>query len=355
MKVYRAIGLMSGTSLDGIDVAMIYTDGEKLVEPRRFLSVPYDDALRSQLRACFGAPDHGPVKEATRALTLAHVEAVQTFMTQNGLDVGQVDLIGFHGQTIYHAPEKGVTCQIGDGALLSSMTGIPVVNDFRSKDVAAGGQGAPLAPIYHQALAAEMEKPVVFLNIGGVANVTYVGDSELLAFDTGPGNALIDDWILAKTGKRYDDGGALALSGKVDESILSQLLAHPFFARKPPKSLDRDAFVSKLWSGLSAADGAATLSAFTVRAVAAAAQHFPQAPAPWIVCGGGRHNVYLMGQLQRHINAPVLPIEEVGWNGDATEAEAFAYLAVRSLRGLPISFPGTTGAPTPMMGGRVSP
>jgi len=348
MKIYKVIGLMSGTSLDGVDVALLHTDGESFIERKAFLSVPYDDDLRAKIRACFGKT--AAEGDAERALTEFHAEAIKKL----GVSLKDVDLIGFHGQTIFHAPEKGFTCQIGDGALLASLTGVKVVNDFRTADVKAGGQGAPLVPVYHQALAASLEKPVVFLNIGGVANVTYVGkDGELIAFDTGPGNALIDDWMLRKTGRKFDEAGKIALSGKVDESILRQLLSHPFFSAPVPKSLDRDAFASRIYEGLSTEDGAATLAAFTVQSIVRAAQYFPVPPLRWIVAGGGRHNKFMMQQLQKNLKAPVVPIEDMGLDGDATEAEAFAYMAVRSVRGLPLSFPMTTGVPQPMTGGRL--
>lgn len=349
MKIYKVIGLMSGTSLDGVDAAVLETDGESYIKPGPFVSVPYDDGLRAQIRACFGRTA-GEATAVEHALTLAHVEAIKKL----GVPLAEVELIGFHGQTISHAPERGFTCQIGDGALLASLTGVRVVNDFRTADVKAGGHGAPLVPVYHQALAATLEKPVAFLNIGGVANVTYVGaDGELLAFDTGPGNALIDDWILHKTGRRFDEDGKLALSGTVNGDVLFQLLSHPFFAAPAPKSLDRNAFASGVYESLSDKDGAATLTAFTVQAVVKAAALFPAAPLKWIVCGGGRHNKALMQRLRTGLQAPVVPIEELGLNGDAIEAEAFAYLAVRSLRGLPLSFPMTTGVPQPVTGGKL--
>jgi len=356
MKIYRVIGLMSGTSLDGVDAALLRTDGEGHIAPEAFLTVPYDAALREKIRASFGTlPGQlDKVRDVARALTLAHAEAVQRLLAEQGLRAQDIDLIGFHGQTISHAPEKGYTCQIGDGALLAELTSIKVVNDFRTADVKAGGQGAPLVPVYHQALASRLAKPVVFLNIGGVANVTYIGkNGELIAFDTGPGNALLDDWILQKTGQLFDAGGKMALSGKVNEAVLKQLLAHPFFSAPAPKSLDRNAFASRAWENLSAADGAATLAAFTVQSIVKAESYFPERPQQWIVAGGGRHNSYLMQQLQRHLSSPVSSIDELGLNGDAIEAEAFGYLAVRSLRGLPISFPTTTGAAQPMTGGKL--
>jgi anhydro-N-acetylmuramic acid kinase len=352
-KIYKVIGLMSGTSLDGVDAALIATDGENIIKSEGFLTVPYDENLRKEIRACFGlAPSDVKVKTVERSLTQLHARAVKKLLEMKGLQPKDIDLVGFHGQTIGHAPEKGYTTQIGDGALLAQLTGVSVVNDFRTADVKAGGQGAPLVPIYHQALSGAMEKPVVFLNIGGVANVTYVGsDGKVIAFDTGPGNALIDDWMLKKTGRTFDAGGKVALSGKVDEAVLKQLLSHSFFTAPVPKSLDRNAFAGQAWKYLNLADGAATLGSFTARSIAMATPFFPEAPKKWIVAGGGRHNVYLMQQLQKNIPVPVEPIDALGWDGDAIEAEAFGYLAVRSVRGLPYSFPQTTGVKQPMTGG----
>ena len=259
-----------------------------------------------------------------------------------------VDVIGFHGHTILHRPEERRTWQIGDGALLARLTGIDVVCDFRTADIAAGGQGAPLVPLFHAGLAAALEKPLAILNIGGVANVTWLGgDGAVLAFDTGPGNALIDDWALRHTGQPIDRDGALARHGHIDAARLAEFLAHPFFDRKPPKSLDRDDFARFADPDLSAADGAATLTAMTASAVARGAEHFPAAVRRWLVAGGGRHNPILMAALRQRLGVPVEPVEAVGWDGDALEAQAFAYLAVRSLDGAPLSLPSTTGVERP--------
>lgn len=353
MQIYRAIGLMSGTSLDGIDAALITTDGEGYITRENFISIPYDDGLRGRIRALLNLPagERPKAASAERELTEAHAAAIRQLLTQAG-GSQPVDVIGFHGQTVAHDPAKGYTCQLGDGALLAQLTGIRVVNDFRTNDVKAGGQGAPLAPVYHRALASTSDKPCCFLNIGGVANVTYIGaDGALLAFDTGPGNALIDDWMLTKAGKKYDHNGEAAASGKIDTAVLDDLMAHPFFAARPPKSLDRNDFVSPRWQHLSLNDGAATLTAFTVQSILRAVPFLPQKPARWIVSGGGRLNAEIMYGLRQGLGVPVNAIEDIGFNGDAVEAEAFAYMAVRSLRGLPISFPGTTGAPRDLTGG----
>jgi anhydro-N-acetylmuramic acid kinase len=347
----RVIGLMSGTSLDGVDAAFVVTDGENLVEPGPALTVPYDDALRAALRSVLGGT--GDVARVERALTEAHAGAVTELRRRGVGDV--VDLIGFHGHTILHRPDQRRTWQIGDGRLLAELTGIDVIGDFRSADVAAGGEGAPLAPLYHAAMATKLPKPLAVLNIGGVANVTWIGEDggALLAFDTGPGNALLDDWVLRHTGQAYDRDGVLARAGRADEAFVARFLAHAYFDRAPPKSLDRDDFAAFIPADLSAADGAATLTAMTVGAAHKAAAHFPVPPRRWLVTGGGRHNAKLMAALADALGVEVAAVEQVGWDGDALEAQAFAYLAARSVLGLPLSVPGTTGVPRPMAGGKI--
>ncbi len=367
-----AIGLMSGTSCDGVDAALLRTDGHRVTEFGPTVTVPYDDAFRADLRSCLGGG--GPIASVERELTERHVAAVRDLLDLAGRSAAEISLIGFHGQTVLHEPEKGRTWQIGDGALLAQATGITVVNDFRSNDMASGGQGAPLAPVYHRALAIGLTGPLAVLNLGGVGNVTWIGAAEdergegdagnnagdetgsaetLLAFDTGPGNAMIDDWALLHTGRPVDRDGMLAKTGRVDEALLARWLTHPYFDEPAPKSLDRDAFRALTPSGLSAADGAATLTAFTAATVALARRWFPREPARWLVTGGGRHNPVLMAGLRDRLSGTVDPVEAVGWDGDALEAQAFAFMAVRSLAGLPISFPGTTGAPRPLSGGKL--
>ena len=289
-----------------------------------------------------------------RALTQAHADVIGQLFSENSLTTQDIEIIGFPGQTIRHEPALRRTWQIGDGRLLARLVGVDVVDDFRSADVAAGGEGAPLAPLYHGALAADLETPVAVLNIGGVANLTWVGpDGMLVAFDTGPGNAMIDDWVGRHTGERMDLDGRLAAAGTVDRAALDTLLNHPYFDRTPPKSLDRNQFALPTTVGLGLAAGAATLTEFTARAVLAGQRHFPAVPRRWLVTGGGRRNPALLAALRRLLAAPVDPVEQVGWRGDALEAEAFAYLAVRSVMGLPISLPTTTGVPRPMSGGRL--
>ncbi|WP_366553603.1 anhydro-N-acetylmuramic acid kinase [Aquibaculum sediminis] len=346
------LGLMSGTSLDGIDAALLETDGAQQVNPGAFHSVDYDPGFRERLRALLGGRQ--PVAEVEQELTHRHAEAVGALLAQAGVAAAEVTAIGFHGQTILHEPEARRTWQIGDGALLARLTGIPVVCDFRSADVAAGGQGAPLAPLFHAARLGPLPRPAAVLNLGGVGNVTRIGEEAdaLLAFDTGPGNALLDDWARRRAGQPCDLDGALAAAGEVDRQALVSLLDHPYFAAKPPKSLDRDAFDPAPVEGLSSEDGAATLAAFTVESVVRALEHFPCSPRRWLVTGGGRRNPVLMRWLAERLEAAVEPVEALGWNGDALEAEAFAYLAARSLAGLPLSLPGTTGVPSPTTGGR---
>ena len=352
-----AIGLMSGTSRDGIDAALLRSDGEGVIEAGAWLTEPYDDAFRARLAGVIGG--RGAVAAVERELTLRHAAAVRRLLAAAGLAPNSIGLVGFHGHTIQHEPQAGRTWQIGDGGLLAVETGIDVVADFRSADVAAGGEGAPLVPLFHAGLARDLPRPVAVLNVGGVANVTWIGPAgatgeppALLAFDTGPGNALSDDWALRHTGRPIDADGALARSGRVDERALAALLDNGYFARPAPKSLDRDAFAIDPVGHLAPADGAATLLAFTAAAVARGAALFPMPAARWLVTGGGRHNPALMQALAERLAAPVTPVETVGWQGDALEAQAFAYLGVRSRRGLPLSLPGTTGVARPTTGGR---
>src|SRR4051812_10677302 len=319
-----AMGLMSGTSGDGIDAALLKTDGERIVETGPGIGQPYDPAFRARLKSAYGQWD--PPAGLERALTERHAEVVLQLIAQAGMKPSDVSVLGFHGQTILHEPQRHRTRQIGDGALLAALTGIAVVNDFRSADMAAGGEGAPLAPVYHRALAAGLDRPLALLNIGGVSNVTWVGrDDEagreaLIAFDTGPGNALIDDWALRHTGEPVDRDGALARSGVVDAAAVERFLLNPYFARPAPKSLDRDAFKGFSLGALNAADGAATLTAITAASIAAGIARLPAPPKRWLVCGGGRHNPVLMDALWASLASPVDPIEAIGWDGDLIEA-----------------------------------
>jgi anhydro-N-acetylmuramic acid kinase len=360
-----AVGLMSGTSQDGVDVALIDSDGERIAQLGATACRPYSKAERTLLRRATAAAANltertarpGLVAKAERLINDAHAEAVESFLLANGLQRGEVAVIGFHGQTLLHRPEQRLTLQIGDGRTLAARLGIPAVYDFRAADVAAGGQGAPLAPVFHRALVRRLQhaSPVAVLNLGGVANVTYIDGEELIACDTGPGNALLDDFLRLRTGEPLDTDGRAAASGSIDEKMIERLLAHPFFALAPPKSLDRNAFrgwVGDTLDGIGVENGAATLTALTAAAVARIVPHLPRPPASWIVAGGGARNPTLLRMLtERLAPARVESAHAVGWSIDSLEAQAFAYLAVRSLRGLPITFPTTTGAPRPLTGG----
>jgi len=372
MAMMRAIGLMSGTSLDGVDVALIETDGEHVNVVRghnNFLEPlgptgyrGYSDEEKALLRTAtkdaesVSAPGDRPgrLPEAESFVTAAHAEAVEQFLSDNGLKASDIDVIGFHGQTVIHRPDHRLSIQIGDGQALADRVGIAVVSDLRRADIEAGGQGAPLVPVFHKALAeaSGFEGAFGILNIGGVANATLI-DSRggVIAFDTGPGNSLIDEWMQERENKNLDDGGRTAARGRPDEQLLAWLLTHPFFFRRPPKSLDRNWFSHKLAGQLSTEDGAATLTAFTARAVARALDHAPEIPTRWIVAGGGARNGELVRLLNYHLRAEITTADAIGWSSAFLEAQAFAHLAVRSLKGLPITFPSTTGVREAVTGG----
>ncbi len=380
-KLMRALGLMSGTSLDGIDVALIVTDGESHIERGPSQTFPYNAEMRTLLAQAIAdakvlTDRHarpGALPHAERALTQQHAAAVSGFLQTHGIARETIDVIGFHGQTVLHrapgprevtllngavvnAMGPGLTVQLGLGAELADATQIPVVFDMRAADVEAGGQGAPLVPAYHRALVATLpQRPVAIVNIGGVANVTFVGRTDdMLAFDMGPGNALIDDAVHAATGAACDAGGALAARGRVQSDILTAYMSNSYFAEVPPKSLDRNAFDPSLVAALRLEDAAATLTAFTAEAIARSRAYMPLEPQLWIVCGGGRKNKTLMRMIAERVENAVVPAEAVGLGGDSIEAEAWGYLAVRSLRGLPLTYPRTTGVPEPVCGGRLS-
>lgn len=362
-KALRAIGLMSGTSLDGVDVAMIETDGERVTAFGPSGYRPYAEAERALLRQALsdavGMTDRnarpGMLAEAERVVTEAHAEAVEAFLSRQGIAPGTVDLVGFHGQTVLHRPADRLTVQIGDGEALAERLDLPVIYDMRAADVAAGGQGAPLVPVYHRALARGLDRngPLIVVNIGGVSNITYIdGDDVLIACDTGPGNALLDDFVLQKTGQPFDANGALAAQGQVDEAWVAQALQYPFFSAAPPKSLDRNHFAALRVDGKSPTDGAATLTAFTATSIAAIAPLLPSQPRAFIVAGGGARNPTLLAMLRDRVApASVDGADALGWSADAMEAQAFAFLAVRSVRQLPLTFPGTTGVAAAITGG----
>ncbi|MFN3672595.1 MAG: anhydro-N-acetylmuramic acid kinase [Bosea sp. (in: a-proteobacteria)] len=355
-RLTTAIGTISGTSMDGIDIALIRTDGRSRVEPGPGRTLPYPTALRAALQELLADPsiaERDPLTELEARVTQAFGEAISAFLELEGIDPASVDLIGLHGQTVFHRPERRFTRQLGRGDLLAKALGVAVVDGFRQADVKSGGHGAPLAPLYHAAMVADLPKPVMVLNWGGVGNVTYIGQDEILAFDTGPASALIDDFMLRHFGLAFDADGATAARGRIDQAVLDRLLSNPFFAAKPPKSLDRQAFHAHaaLVETLAPEDAVATLTAFTIAATAAAIAHVPQPPQRWLVGGGGRHNHSLMQGLAQALGVAVGPVEAEGWDGDQIEAQLFGYLAVRSRLGLPLSLPTTTGVPYPMPGG----
>ena len=360
-KLATAIGAISGTSMDGIDVALIRSDGEARLEAGPGATYPYPTEIAAALRAVVADPARaaGPLVELEAAVTDSHVAAIERFLGEFAIDRREVEIVGLHGQTVLHRPEERFTRQLCDGARAAAALAIDVVNDFRSADVAACGEGAPLAPLYHAAMCAGLDKPAAVLNLGGVGNVTYLGRAgEIVAFDTGPANALIDDFVLRRLGQPYDEDGRMAAAGLADARIVAALMRDPYFDRSPPKSLDRNHFhaaATRAVESLADADGAATLLAFTIEATAAAARHFAGAPTRWLVCGGGRRNSELMKNLAARLATHVEPIEAIGFDGDVIEAQCFGYLALRSRAGLPISLPTTTGAPRPMTGGRLWP
>jgi anhydro-N-acetylmuramic acid kinase len=364
------VGLMTGTVLDGnIDVALLKTDGERIAEFGPYTLAPYPQSIRSLLEETlaqarkwnFEGPDPAIFAEAEEALTRAQSAAVRQHVEASGLSMAEIGVVGFHGQSVLHrAPQPGrigATRQLGNGALMHDLLGVKVAYDFRSADVRAGGQGAPLAAIYHQALLRALGTggDVAVLNLGGVANVTYWdGGDTLIAFDTGPANAPLNDFMKERGLGDMDRDGTLTRSGTVDEARLAELLKHPYLAAPSPKSLDRFDFTSAMAEGLEPATGAATLTAFTAGAVGKGLDLLPTRPTKIVVCGGGRHNPLIMEMLKTRAGVEAVPAEAVGWRGDAIEAECFAFLSARVIRGLPISFPTTTGAPRPLQGGRVA-
>ncbi|MDH6230890.1 anhydro-N-acetylmuramic acid kinase [Mesorhizobium soli] len=370
MEPIWAVGLMTGTVLDGnIDVALLKTDGERIETFGFYALVPYEASILPMLEEAqaaarvwnFEGPEPAIFAEAEQALTRAQSAAVKQVVEEAGMTMADIGVVGFHGQTVLHrGPRKGRpgdTRQLGDGELMHSILGSKVVYDFRTADVRAGGQGAPLAAAYHAALlgTAGARGDSAILNLGGVGNVTWWdGKSDLVAFDTGPANAPINDFVKARGLGEMDRDGALAATGTVDEARLAKLLEHPYLSAAYPKSLDRFDFTASMADGLSDADGAALLTAFSASCVGKALDLLPQRPKALYVSGGGRRNPTFMAMLGARAGVEAISADTIGWRGDAVEAECFAFLAVRALRGLPISFPSTTGVPEPMTGGRIA-
>jgi len=371
MAIKTAIGLMSGTSMDGIDVALLRTDGESVVERGAMQFFPYSlqvqsllgDALEDAKKIGSRTDRPGCLEQAEERITQLHVEAVRAFLTHQNLEAHEIDLLGFHGQTVLHRPDEALTVQLGNGPLLAKETGIDTIHDMRANDMVHKGQGAPLVPVYHQALAAALPAhykhlaPIAFVNIGGISNITCIG-KELAAFDTGPGNALIDQWVQSQAGIPFDQGGMIAAEGTVQYSLVNTYLDNPYFEKPLPKSLDRNDFIPPAANEASVEDGARSLAYVSAAAILKSVEHLPQAPRLWIICGGGRHNPYIMKDLTalaKDQQMLVIAAEEVGLDGDAMEAECWAYLAVRSIKGLPLTFPKTTGCCKPVTGGIYAP
>ena len=364
-----AVGLMTGTVLDGnIDVALLKSDGQTIEACGPYTLARYQEATVELLRQCqhealqwqFNGPEPAVFRQAEDQLTREQAAAISQLLEVHNLVPADIRVVGFHGQTVLHRPplpeRVGMTRQLGDGALMAQLLGIDVVNDFRSADMRAGGQGAPLSAIYHSALLEQTDKSgkSAVLNLGGVANLTWSdGADTLVAFDTGPANAPLNDFVKQSGYADYDIDGALAAAGTVDEHLLAALLEHPYMSAPYPKSLDRFDFSWRMAEGCDLEAGAALLTAFCAAAVGCALDLLPQRPTKLIVCGGGRHNPTLMRELCKRTTASVVPAETVGWRGDAMEAECFAYLAMRKLKLLPSSFPGTTGAPSPVCAGNI--
>jgi anhydro-N-acetylmuramic acid kinase len=367
VKPIRAIGLMSGTSMDGIDVAALKSDGEIITETGPGLFVPYPSVFRRKLEGALDVAKSirrreerpGNLAEIEAEITERHAAAVKAFLDTAPSEWKKAELVGFHGQTVLHRPQIGLTVQLGDGPMLAHRTGLPVIYDMRANDMVAGGQGAPLVPAYHAALARSLPPalagryPIVFVNIGGISNITFVPEAgDPVAFDTGPGNTLIDQWVAAHGGVPFDADGAIAREGHVAGAVVGRYLENPFFRRPGPKSLDRNDFTLDAAAGLELADGARTLAAVTAEAILKSVEHLPERPKLWILCGGGRRNPHIVADMKTGAgDAEVVLAEDAGLAGDFTEAEAWAFLAIRSRRGLPLTWPTTTGCREPATGG----
>ena len=365
----KVLGFMTGTSLDGVDMAVLDTDGETKVSfgPWSEMSMPPETrkVLEATIKAALtwprGEAEPAIFNEARRVLVDYHLESAHQFLRHNHLKFSDFDVLGVHGQTVLHErPKEGVkgrTVQLFDGQAFADATGVPVVCDFRQADIEAGGEAAPLMPVYHRALAqnAGLELPLLVVNLGGVANITAIDERGLTALDTGPANGLMDQWMRRYDRGDFDHGGRIAAGGKVHADKVSAYMTHDYFKASAPKSLDRYDFNLQAIEGLSFEDGLATLSAFTLQSLLAGIDLIGAKPKTVVLAGGGRHNLHLVRQITAALSpAKVVLAEDIDWRGGALEAEGFAYMAVRSLKGLPISFPGTTGVKMPLTGGRVS-
>lgn len=361
-ETYLAIGLMSGTSMDGIDAALLKTDGMTAMPYGQPISYDYDTVFADKIKSVLGKSDRQNelVLNVEREITLKHAKAVLALLRVNDLSASDIDVIGFHGQTIFHDPDNAITIQIGDGDLLAQETAIDIVYDFRSDDVKNGGQGAPLLPVYHKALFAQksvqnndIKAPLMFLNIGGISNLTYIDDNDIIAFDCGPGNGMMNDLVQQVKNEPYDTDGFYASQGKIDMSQLADYMAHPYFSLSLPKSLDKNSFdLSAIMnSDISFEDKMSTLSAFCVNAIIQAIDLLPKTPTSIITYGGGVHNTHLMTHLKNQTQIDFISADQIGLSADFMEAECFAFMAVRHLKNLPNSFPETTGVNKPTIGG----
>ena len=367
MTTLTAIGLMSPASVAGVDAAIITTDGQGVVEAGPSLHLPYSRDLKIWIRRAIKAAQEGrdgaaDIGKAAGELTLAHVEAVEELLEQADLKRTGIDVIGFHGHTIFHRPaasreDQGRSWQIGDGSVLAEEAKIDVVTSFRTEDVAEGGQGAPLVPVYHQALAQSLDGdgPVGIITLGDDVSVTFAiregRDAQVMAFDCGPGDELLDQWATLKSGKAMSPDGSLARDGQVRTEILRMMMLNPYLRRKPPKSLGQFDFKLDSLLELSASDGAATLTALSAACVRLSEKHLPEEPKQWVVCGPGAENPSMLEALKKALDAPVRLAGEAGWNSNFLDAECIGYLAVRSLKKLPLTYPQTTRAPRPIHGG----
>lgn len=360
IKTLQALGMKSTNSLEGVAVSLISTDGVDVYGVSCNEVFPYDEELCDKIRKILGKkPDteenKAEIREVEIELTEFHTQLIKDFLSYHN---HKIDVIGFHGHTIFHDPNEHYTHQIGDGRLLAQNSGIKVVGKFAKADIFAGGQGAPLYPIYHQALCSNMEKPLAIINIGGNSSITFLGSNgEMLAFDSGPGNAVINDWTFKKAGQQMDFNGKFAITGTVNEKIVDTLMRHKFFAKYPPKAIDRNTFKSKLehLEGLSLEDGAATATAFVAESIAYAISFYlPEQPKEVILCGGGAKNPSLKRFIRQRLNKiEVKSGEEYSWDVNTIEAQAIGYLAVRRLYNLPSTFPSTTGALQPIVCGNL--
>lgn len=366
--MFTALGTMSGTSMDGIDLALIRSDGKDRVEPVAYGFTEYPSSVRRLLKQALEDAteledrDARPrcLKQAEELITELHAVAVADFLAKQKIEVEAIEVLGFHGQTVLHRPADGLTVQLGDGEMLARVTGITTVYDMRANDMVHGGQGAPLVPVYHRALAAPLLKEVVsvaFVNIGGISNLTYVDERNLIAFDCGPGNALIDQWVQAHAGIPFDQGGTIAQEGSVDTAYVNKMLRMPFFSQSGPKSLDRNDFSPPEPDQFDLETGARTLANLAAAAIAKSAEILPTVPALWVISGGGRLNPFIIADLRRFLEAAHVKVclaEDVDLNGDMMEAEAWAYLAVRAFKGLALTYPATTGCSKPVTGGVIA-